>query len=167
MRTKGKLVSWDASKGYGFISPSTSGKNIFIHKSDFSNRKRQPQINDIITFTLSKDRKGRPCATEATFTGEKLIKKQSRSPSKFSVYLALTFIAVLLVIVSVSNAPIELAYIYIGLSVFTFFSYSLDKYKAQKGSWRTPESTLHVLALFGGWPGAALAQQVIRSPTSG
>lgn len=92
----------------------------------------------------------------------KLIKKQSRSPSKFSVYLALMFIISLFVIVSVSNAPIELAYIYIGLSVFTFFSYSLDKYKAQKGSWRTPESTLHVLALFGGWPGAALAQQLIR-----
>lgn len=113
LRIKGKLVSWDASKGYGFISPSTSGKNIFIHKSDCSDRKRQPQINDIITFTLSKDKKGRPCATDATFTGEKLIKKQSRGLGKFGVYLALTFIAVLLVTVSVSNTPIELAYIYI------------------------------------------------------
>ena len=30
------------------------------------------------------------------------------------------------------------------------------------GSWRTPESTLHLFSLAGGWPGAALAQQFLR-----
>ena len=31
-----------------------------------------------------------------------------------------------------------------------------------RGAWRTPESTLHFLALAGGWPGALLAQQFLR-----
>ena len=38
--------------------------------------------------------------------------------------------------------------------------------KAQLGAWRTQESTLHMLALTGGWPGAALAQQIFRHKSS-
>lgn len=30
------------------------------------------------------------------------------------------------------------------------------------GAWRTPESTLHWLAIAGGWPGALIAQQALR-----
>jgi uncharacterized membrane protein YsdA (DUF1294 family) len=30
------------------------------------------------------------------------------------------------------------------------------------GAWRTAENRLHVLALLGGWPGALIAQQVLR-----
>ena len=31
--------------------------------------------------------------------------------------------------------------------------------------WRTPESTLHLLELLGGWPGGLVAQQVFRHKT--
>lgn len=55
-----------------------------------------------------------------------------------------------------------LFYIYLGLSVFTFIFYARDKRAAQKGAWRTSENTLHLLALFGGWPGALLAQNRLR-----
>ncbi|EGQ7696847.1 DUF1294 domain-containing protein [Vibrio vulnificus] len=33
---------------------------------------------------------------------------------------------------------------------------------AKDGRWRTPESTLHLLSLLGGWPGALLAQFLLR-----
>ena len=36
----------------------------------------------------------------------------------------------------------------------------------KSGSWRTQESTLHLFALAGGWPGAALAQQFLRHKSS-
>lgn len=48
------------------------------------------------------------------------------------------------------------------LSIITFVAYALDKNAAQKGNWRTQESTLHMLALVGGWPGAMYAQQKLR-----
>ena len=51
---------------------------------------------------------------------------------------------------------------YMGLSVLTFMMYWQDKWAAQKGQWRTPEKTLQMLALAGGWPGAVLAQQWLR-----
>lgn len=59
-----------------------------------------------------------------------------------------------------------LAVVYIGVSAVTFFVYALDKSAAERRSWRTPESTLHVLSLAGGWPGALLAQQFLRHKSS-
>ena len=55
-----------------------------------------------------------------------------------------------------------IALLYLGASVFTFAAYARDKTAARRGDWRTRESTLHLLALAGGWPGALLAQQVLR-----
>ena len=48
------------------------------------------------------------------------------------------------------------------LNLATFFVYWRDKYAAQQGQWRTPENTLHLLGLLGGWPGAWWAQQILR-----
>ena len=52
--------------------------------------------------------------------------------------------------------------LYLGASLVTFAAYALDKSAAQKGQWRTRESTLHLLGLIGGWPGALVAQGVLR-----
>ena len=51
------------------------------------------------------------------------------------------------------------------VSVITFFTYRSDKLRARQGDWRIPESTLHTLELFGGWPGAFLAQRIYRHKT--
>lgn len=48
------------------------------------------------------------------------------------------------------------------MSLLTFIIYAIDKSAAQAKRRRTPESTLHLLALAGGWPGALLAQQWLR-----
>lgn len=48
----------------------------------------------------------------------------------------------------------------------TFFIYAIDKSAARRSAWRTPERTLHLLALAGGWPGALLAQQLLRHKTA-
>jgi uncharacterized membrane protein YsdA (DUF1294 family) len=51
------------------------------------------------------------------------------------------------------------------MSVLALVLYGRDKAAAGSGRWRTPESTLHVVALFGGWPGALLAQRIYRHKT--
>src|SRR5690606_4193100 len=51
------------------------------------------------------------------------------------------------------------------VSLFSFGQYWLDKQSAQKGRWRTPENSLHIAELVGGWPGALVAQQVFRHKT--
>lgn len=48
------------------------------------------------------------------------------------------------------------------MSLITFVVYYLDKRAARLGRPRTPEVTLHALELLGGWPGALLAQRLLR-----
>jgi uncharacterized membrane protein YsdA (DUF1294 family) len=40
--------------------------------------------------------------------------------------------------------------------------YHRDKKAALRNTRRTPENTLHILSLLGGWPGAFLAQRIFR-----
>jgi uncharacterized membrane protein YsdA (DUF1294 family) len=49
---------------------------------------------------------------------------------------------------------------YAAFSVVTLGAYWRDKMAAMSGRWRTRESTLHILALLGGWPGAWLGQRL-------
>jgi len=57
--------------------------------------------------------------------------------------------------------PLVLA-LYLGASTVAFAAYALDKSAAQKDRWRTKESTLQLLGLIGGWPGALIAQTLLR-----
>ncbi len=36
MRTKGKISHWNEEKGYGFITPASGAKQVFVHLSAFS-----------------------------------------------------------------------------------------------------------------------------------
>jgi uncharacterized membrane protein YsdA (DUF1294 family) len=49
-----------------------------------------------------------------------------------------------------------------GISAAAFVGQWIDKRKAASGEWRTPEATLHLFELLGGWPGAFLAQRSFR-----
>lgn len=51
---------------------------------------------------------------------------------------------------------------YAVLSIAAFAVYAIDKSAARRGDRRTPERTLHLLALAGGWPGGMLARRVLR-----
>jgi uncharacterized membrane protein YsdA (DUF1294 family) len=44
--------------------------------------------------------------------------------------------------------------------------YAADKHRARTGAWRISERMLHLLELFGGWPGAFLAQRRLRHKSS-
>lgn len=51
---------------------------------------------------------------------------------------------------------------YLLVSMVCFLAYALDKAAARSRALRTPERTLLLLGLAGGWPGAVLAQQWLR-----
>lgn len=55
--------------------------------------------------------------------------------------------------------------LYLSASLAAFFAYSRDKSAAQRHCRRTPERTLHLLGLLGGWPGALVARHVFRHKT--
>jgi uncharacterized membrane protein YsdA (DUF1294 family) len=54
---------------------------------------------------------------------------------------------------------------YLAASIVTLAVYALDKRAACSGRWRTPEATLHLLAVIGGWPGALISQKLLHHKT--
>lgn len=62
--------------------------------------------------------------------------------------------------------PALLALLYAAASVVAMIVYRIDKTAAQRGRQRIPETTLHMIALLGGWPGALLAQALFRHKSS-
>ncbi|MDU0354238.1 cold shock and DUF1294 domain-containing protein [Paraglaciecola aquimarina] len=162
MRKQGKLIKWNAAKAFGFIQLTDQKKQIFVHKKAFCNRTRTPQLNDIITFSMATGSDGRLCAKDATFLGEKVSHARGNGGGVFSMYLALLFYVVISLACLAGLYPRALLFTFLGASILTFFVYALDKSKARRGAWRISESTLHFLALLGGWPGAACAQQILR-----
>lgn len=61
---------------------------------------------------------------------------------------------------------VTIALVYAAASVVTFLMYFQDKSAARRGRWRTKESSLHLMALLCGWPGALLAQTLLRHKSS-
>jgi uncharacterized membrane protein YsdA (DUF1294 family) len=59
---------------------------------------------------------------------------------------------------------VPLAYISI-ISAVTFLFYGYDKLQARNLEWRVRETTLHVLAILGGWPGALVGQHYFQHKT--
>ncbi len=58
--------------------------------------------------------------------------------------------------------PLWIGAVYFAVSLVTVGFYAWDKNRARKSGGRTPEITLHLLELLGGWPGALLAQRILR-----
>jgi uncharacterized membrane protein YsdA (DUF1294 family) len=64
------------------------------------------------------------------------------------------------------GVPTVLAVLYPAASIVCYIAYWVDKRAAQSGGWRIKESTLLLLGLAGGWPGAILAQVFLRHKSS-
>lgn len=75
---------------------------------------------------------------------------------------AVIFLILVIALVLLGKLPIVVICVYLVASIITFLVYAVDKSAAKNGQWRTPENTLHFLALAGGWPGALVAQKWLR-----
>ena len=162
MRKQGKVISWKDDKGFGFIEPSTGGKQVFVHIKAFRGDSRRPTIGTEVSYVESKDAQGRARAESAQSLGQGL----SLGPASKAFIATSSFLLILAAIVALGFLPQPVLWLYLGMSVLTFAFYAMDKAASQRGAQRTPESTLHTLALAGGWPGALYAQQLLRHKSS-
>jgi uncharacterized membrane protein YsdA (DUF1294 family) len=72
------------------------------------------------------------------------------------------FAGIYLLVALRGPVPHSVAAGYLAMSLLCFALYAWDKHAARSGGWRTRESTLLVLGLLCGWPGAVLAQRLLR-----
>ena len=72
MRIEGKLTKWNDDRGFGFITPTQGGADIFVHISAFPNDSRRPTIGERLSFEIETDGTGKKraksvlCPTRAT-----------------------------------------------------------------------------------------------------
>ena len=162
MRYQGRITTWKDDQGFGFITPNGGGEPVFVHVKTFSNRQRRPVGNEIVTYELTTDDRRRPRAVDVAFVGERRVERSpARSGWGPTVFVTL-FLSVLAIAVFTGKLPLAVLAVYVGASVVAFVAYAFDKTAAEKDKWRTQESTLHMLGLIGGWPGAFLAQKAFR-----
>ncbi len=161
MSTQGKITHWNDEKGYGFITPAAGAKQVFFHVRDFRGRGGRPEIDQRVSFELSEDRQGRPCAVRVAPVGAGA-RSLRLSDRKLMIGGALLFLLIVGASVAVEAQPPALLGFYLVASALTFLVYAMDKSAAESGAKRTREAHLHLLALIGGWPGAMVAQQLLR-----
>ncbi|KIQ27889.1 DNA-binding protein [Variovorax paradoxus] len=190
MKRQGRLVRWEADRGFGFIRSPDVSADVFVHLRDFSDRRVLPQVGMELSFEeIHVGGKGpRAVAVQAASANAsrpmpkrtpidshrrpapRRANRHRESPSGSSASSGLIFLLAYAVLVGAAvwsgRLPLLVLGVVPGLSLLAFFAYALDKNAAQTGRWRTKESTLHLLALTGGWPGAWAAQRLLRHKSS-
>lgn len=86
-------------------------------------------------------------------------------PAALSWSVLGAFVVALSVACLVLDLPWWMPALYGVVSLVTIAAYGVDKAAARRGRRRIAEQTLLFLGLFGGWPGALLAQQLLRHKT--
>lgn len=54
---------------------------------------------------------------------------------------------------------------FIGINLISFFAFMIDKSRARRNAWRTPEATLFLFAIFGGSIGSLIGMYTLRHKT--
>ena len=170
MRDQGRLTDWNDEKGFGFVTPDDGGLRAFVHIKAFSYRTRRPRKGDVITYQLGWDPAGRPRAQNILFREMRPAaaaagsKPDIKSASQYA--LATASLVAVLVLAAMDKISWLVPLAYVSVSLLLFCVYAFDKSAAMNRRYRTPEATLHLLSMLGGWPGALVAQSLFRHKTA-
>ncbi len=166
MRFEGSLTSWNDERGFGYIESRQGGEKIFVHVSAWPKNSGRPQLHRQLSFEIEVGAKGKRARgiqfLQTRQTSQKSERANHAQWGTATLFVIPLFLIAYAVIAIVWKPPIWIAAVYSTLSLVTFFTYAVDKSAAGSGSWRVSEQTLHILSLAGGWPGALLAQQILR-----
>ena len=155
-----RIVEWDHARGRGTIS--FEKHRIPLQRDDFLVHHTRPEVGDVVEFRLGRDEAGR-------ITAQEVEHRNDGGRIRFWHLLEL-----LVLMAAPGYALFQLADrndwrlvvgCVLGLSTVGFLLYWLDKLRARHGQWRVAESSLHLVAFLGGWPGAFLAQRHFRHKT--
>ena len=109
-----------------------------------------------------KNYKSKSKAVHVASVGNRVQPLISSGHNGFLLLLGAAFLAFLAGATYFGKLPLAVLLLYFVASMAAFVAYAFDKSAARKDKWRTQESTLHLYALIGGWPGALAAQQLLR-----
>lgn len=82
MRIEGTLSKWNDDRGFGFITPTQGGQEIFVHISIFPKDGIRPTLGEKFTFEIETDNNGKKRAKNLLCTDRPTVKRPTSAPSR-------------------------------------------------------------------------------------
>ena len=181
-RIEGTLTSWDDDRGFGFLTPASGRGRAFVHITAFSRGSARPRVGDAYSYEVDRHGDRGPAAVRVAPVGGRWSAPRARAPrptrsGRVALVVGLVLVVAVAVAVGASAATGARATVVgdalpwliggaLALSAATALVYAVDKSAARHGRRRVPERVLLLLGLVGGWPGALVAQHLLRHKTS-
>ena len=172
----GRVSHWDAAKGLGFVQPDAGGLRLVLRRADLSGRLKargDPQVGEPVRYTPSEGQaravhslSPSPPTVPSPNASPRVNRAPSAGPNSARLLVIPAFGLLLGAIHMSWPLPRLVSTLYGALSMALFIVYGMDKWAAKRGRARVAETSLHLIALMGGWPGALLGQQVFRHKTA-
>ncbi len=173
------MVAWNDDRGFGFLDPADGAPQIFVHISAFPRTPERPFVGQRVAFVVGPGRDGRPVAVEVRpLAGSgsgptrpvhdrapSTIRYDARRSRVMAYSVVVAFAGLYLVALLLWRVPVWVSVLYAGTSLLAAALYAADKRAAVEERWRVPEQSLILVGLVGGWPGAVIAQQMLRHKT--
>lgn len=161
MKKAGRIKSWNAEKGYGFIDVHADLKDVFFHVTALQTRSVQPKPGDRVSFEMTRAKDGRMQAVGVAIVGAPKSGKDTGA-SWLPALLGLAALVGIVVSAFGGYLPRQVGIVCVVASIVAFVAYAVDKARASRNAWRIRETSLHLISLCGGWPGALAAQHLLR-----
>ena len=81
MRIEGTLSKWNDDRGFGFITPTQGGQEIFVHISTFPKDGIRPTLGEKLTFEVETDDTGKKRAKHLFCPDRTTVKRPLTAPS--------------------------------------------------------------------------------------
>jgi cold shock CspA family protein len=82
MRIEGTLSKWNDDRGFGFITPSQGGLEVFVHISTFPKDGVRPTLGEKLTFEIETDNNGKKRAKNLLCPERPAVKRPLPAPSR-------------------------------------------------------------------------------------
>jgi cold shock CspA family protein len=82
MRLTGTLRSWNDDRGFGFIDPTHSGAEVFVHITALPRDGSWPTIGETLTYELGRGKNGQPQAINVVRQAVGVVPSKRASPHR-------------------------------------------------------------------------------------
>ena len=82
MRVEGTLSKWNDDRGFGFITPTQGGQEIFVHISTFPKDGVRPALGEKLTFEIEADSNGKKRAKNLVCPERPAVKRLPIAPPR-------------------------------------------------------------------------------------
>jgi cold shock CspA family protein len=82
MRIEGTLAKWNDDRGFGFITPTLDGPEVFVHISAFPRDGLRPTVGERLTFEIETDSAGKKRAKNLICPDRPTVRPARRSLSR-------------------------------------------------------------------------------------